>query len=96
METVRAKLEILKTLCEKLGRDYNEIEKTTLGTAYIAGRPDRPCQMWSAQCRLLAEVGVQHAIFNMPNVSEIKPLEIFGQEIIPEVAEILRISMKHG
>ena len=37
-------------------------------------------------CRELAGIGVQHAIFNMPNVSEITPLEVFAKEIIPEVA----------
>jgi hypothetical protein len=31
-------------------------------------------------------IGVQHAIFKMPNVSEITPLEVFAKEIIPEVA----------
>ena len=35
----------------------------------------------------LAEVGIQHLIFNMPNVHEITPLEQFGREIIPAVAE---------
>ena len=39
-----------------------------------------------AKCRALAAVGVHHAIFNLPNVHEIKPLEIFGKEIIPAVA----------
>jgi hypothetical protein len=37
-------------------------------------------------CRSLAEMGIQQAIFNMPNVHEIKPLEIFGREIIPALA----------
>jgi len=39
-----------------------------------------------AQCKALAAIGVHHAIFNMPNVHQIKPLEIFGREIIPAVA----------
>jgi hypothetical protein len=34
----------------------------------------------------LAEIGVQQAIFNMPNVYEISPLETFGKVIIPAVA----------
>jgi hypothetical protein len=29
-----------------------------------------------AQCRALASIGVQHAIFNLPNVHEITPLEV--------------------
>jgi hypothetical protein len=39
-----------------------------------------------SQCKALADLGVQQAIFNIPNVHEIKPLEIFGKEIIPVVA----------
>jgi F420-dependent oxidoreductase-like protein len=84
-ETVRAKLAILKQHCDALGRDYGSIEKTALGTVDL-----QPGKMNAdgviAQCKLLAAVGVQHAIFNMPNVHEIRPLEVFGREIIPAVA----------
>jgi hypothetical protein len=34
----------------------------------------------------LADVGIQHAIFNMPNVQDITPLEQFANEVIPTVA----------
>jgi F420-dependent oxidoreductase-like protein len=84
-DTVRSKLDILKGHCEKVGRDYNEIEKTTLSGAHLA-----PGKMTARdvieECRSLAALGVQHCIFNMPNVQDIKPLEIFGKEIIPAVA----------
>jgi F420-dependent oxidoreductase-like protein len=84
-ELVRAKLEILKRHCETLGRDYASIEKTSLGTVELA-----PGKMTVsdviAQCRALAGAGVQHALFNLPNVHEIHPLEVFGREIIPAVA----------
>ena len=40
-----------------------------------------------ARCKALAELGIQHAIFNMPNVSDLAPLETFGREIIPAVEE---------
>jgi hypothetical protein len=39
------------------------------------------------ECRALANIGIHHAIFNMPNVHEIRPLEIFGREIIPALAD---------
>jgi F420-dependent oxidoreductase-like protein len=86
-EAVSAKLAILKEHCSALGRDYKSIEKTTLGTVDLA-----PGKM-SAQaviglCRALADIGVQHAIFNLPNVHEIKPLEVFAREIIPAVAAL--------
>jgi F420-dependent oxidoreductase-like protein len=85
LDTVRSKLAVLQKHCETLGRDYSAIEKTTLGTVHLAKG-----QMSAAdviqQCRDLAGIGVQHAIFNMPNTHELTPLETFGREIIPAVA----------
>jgi F420-dependent oxidoreductase-like protein len=87
VEAVRHKLDVLKAHCEKVGRDYAEIEKTTLSSVNIA-----PGKMTSKdvidECRTMAGLGVRHCIFNMPNVHEIKPLEIFGREIIPALAEL--------
>ncbi len=86
-EIVRSKLEILKQHCRDLGRDYQSIEKTTLGTADL--RPGKmSAQEVIALCRSLAGVGVDHAIFNIPNVEEIAPLQTFGREIIPAVASL--------
>jgi F420-dependent oxidoreductase-like protein len=84
-EVVRAKLEVLKRHCEAAGRDYEAIEKTTLGTVNLAPGGQSAAEV-VAQCQALAAVGVQHAIFNMGNVHEITPLEVFGKEIIPAVA----------
>jgi F420-dependent oxidoreductase-like protein len=82
---VAPKLDVLKRHCDTLGRDYGTIETTTLNTAHLA-----PGQMTAkdviAQCKALAEIGVDQALFNMPNVHELKPLEVFAQEIIPAVA----------
>jgi F420-dependent oxidoreductase-like protein len=86
-EVLGHKLDVLRGHCEDVGRDYDEIEKTTLGTAHLA-----PGQMSAediiGMCRDQSEVGVQHAIFNMPNVHDIEPLKRFGEEIIPAVAEL--------
>ena len=35
----------------------------------------------------LSEMGFTHAIFNMPDVYKIAPLETFANEIIPATAE---------
>jgi F420-dependent oxidoreductase-like protein len=83
--TVEAKLAVLKSHCETLGRDYQSIEKTTIGAVDLSpGRMNAADVI--AQCRALAGLGVQHAIFSLPNVHEIRPLELFGREIIPAVA----------
>ena len=80
-----AKLAILRQHCDALGRDYASIERTTLGSVDL-----QPGKMSARdvveQCRQLASIGVQHAIFNVPTVHEIRPLEIFARDIIPSVA----------
>jgi len=85
-DMVRPKLEILKRHCESQNRNYATIEKTTLGTADI-GPGQRTAKDLIAECKALAAVGVDHAIFNIPNVHEMTPLEIFRREIIPAAAE---------
>jgi hypothetical protein len=84
---IRHKLEVLQRHCEAVDRPYSEIERTVLAGVHLApGRATVSDVI--ALCRDLAELGVQHVIFNMPNVHELKPLEIFGREIIPAVAEL--------
>ncbi len=85
-EVISKKLDILKRHCEAVGRPYEAIERTSLGRVNLAPGEMSPSDVVNI-CRALARVGVQHAIFSMPNVSEITPLVTFGQEIIPAVAE---------
>lgn len=82
--TLRTKLNVLKSYCEKLGRDYSGIEKTTLSTIELASGKQTAKEVID-ECRSLAGLGIQHCIFNMPNVQDITPLEIFGKDIIPAV-----------
>lgn len=86
-DVVRQKLEVLRGHCETVGRPYEAIEKTALATVHL-----RPGGQTAGDvirlCRELAGLGFQHVIFNMPNVHELAPLETFGREIIPAVAEL--------
>jgi F420-dependent oxidoreductase-like protein len=84
-EVLSHKLDILKRHCDDVGRAYTEIEKTALDTINLAPGGDTVAKMIE-ECRMLSGLGIQHAIFNMPNVSEIKPLETIGREVIPAVA----------
>lgn len=84
-DVIRDKLATLRRHCETVGRDYADIEKTALATINLASGGDTPQQV-IGQCRALSDLGVQHVIFNMPNVHELTSLEIFGREIIPAVA----------
>jgi F420-dependent oxidoreductase-like protein len=86
-DVIRHKLEVLRGHCEDVGRDYEEIERTALGTAYLA-EEGMGAEDVIGLCQEMSEAGIQHLIFNMPNVHEIKPLVTFGKEIIPAVADL--------
>ena len=86
LDFLRRKLAILEQHCNAVGRPYDDIEKTV--QTYVKVAPDAQNENEVIDlCRELADLGFQHVIFNMPNVHEIKPLEIVGNEVIPTVAE---------
>ncbi len=87
MDTMRTKLGILQQHCTDLGRDYASIEKTALSTAHLAIGKMSVDEILK-QCQSLAELGFTQVIFNMPNVQDITPLEVFGKDIIPAAAKI--------
>ena len=84
IDGLRGKLDVLRRHCDDLGRAYDEIERTSLDTVNLSPGNMSVADV-VAKCGELARVGIQHAIFNMPNALEIKPLEVFGQEVLPEV-----------
>jgi len=83
---IRHKLDVLRGHCDDVGRDYEEIERTALGTANLA-EGAMTAEDVVGFCQEMNEAGIQHLIFNLPNVNEIEPLETFGEKIIPAVAE---------
>ena len=84
-DALRQKLQILREHCEKVGRSYDEIEKTALVSVNL-GAGNMTAQQMIDKCGELSALGIQHVIVNMPNVFEIKPLEIIGRDVIPAVA----------
>jgi F420-dependent oxidoreductase-like protein len=90
-ETASQKFAIIKQHCEEVGRPYSDILRTVNSriavTANGANDTLTPAQALE-QVRALGEAGVQLVNFSMPNVSSIEPLEIFGREIIPAVADL--------
>lgn len=86
-EVLTQKLAILRQHCEALGRPYDDIERTALQSVNLAPGAQSAADV-IADCRALAQLGIQHVIFNMPNVHELKPVEIIAREIIPAVAEL--------
>jgi F420-dependent oxidoreductase-like protein len=84
---LRRKLDVLRNHCDKEKRDFGSIEKTTLGTAWLAPGRQSAADLIKT-CGDLAAVGIDQAIFNLPNAHEIAPLETFGKAIIPAAAQL--------
>ncbi len=81
------KLRILKEHCKNIGRPYEDIEKTVV--TYIKIAPDAMTHdEVISLCKQFSSIGFEHVIFNMPNVHEITPIEIIGDEVLPEIRNI--------
>jgi F420-dependent oxidoreductase-like protein len=90
-DVLQHKLNVLRDHCQSVGRPYQEIEKTTLDWMPITrdGRngtisPKQAIEHFAE----LASLGVDQAIFSMPNVSESEPFDVLATDIIPEVQKI--------
>jgi len=78
----RHKFEVLKRHCDTVGRDYDEIERTSLiEVRDAAGRMTGGEIV--ALCREQADEGVQHVIVNLPDAHDPDVLAMFGREVIP-------------
>jgi len=82
-DALRHKLDVLKRHCDDVGRPYEEIEKSVLGTVRFEKQSAADVV---EKCRELAALGIQHVIYSFPDVHEIAPLRIFAKEVIPAVA----------
>ena len=86
MDKMQTALDTLKAHCERLGRDYNTVEKTSLGTVHLSANDTVDSVI--KRIKKLSAMGFTHTIFNMRDVYKITPLETFAKEIIPAMAEL--------
>jgi F420-dependent oxidoreductase-like protein len=84
---IARKLQVLEAHCQAIGRNYDEIERTALGEIRTGSGPVAVPEIIE-QCRALASVGIQHAIFNMPQGYDLAAIETIGREVIPEVSDL--------
>jgi F420-dependent oxidoreductase-like protein len=84
---VRGKLDVLRQHCERLGRPYEAIEKTSLGRLSLStdGR-NGSATVEQAVDRFgeLAAIGIDHAIVSMPDVHDEATFEL-----VPELVQRL-------
>jgi F420-dependent oxidoreductase-like protein len=83
----RRKVEVLKRHCEEIGRPFEELEITSLIEVDL-----RPGRMTASDVvglvRAQADEGVSHVIVNMPDVHDLRHVELLGREVVPAVAEV--------
>jgi len=79
-------LGVLREHCEREGRDFATIEKTTLSTLWMT--PDKHDERWLEpgqaleRLGMLRDAGVDQAIFNMPNVERPETLDYIAREVV--------------
>jgi alkanesulfonate monooxygenase SsuD/methylene tetrahydromethanopterin reductase-like flavin-dependent oxidoreductase (luciferase family) len=79
------KFAVLRERCAEVGRPFEEIERTNL--AHVDLAQQTPAQIVQG-FGTLAEVGVQHVIFNLSNVDDLRNLESLGRDVLPQVHAI--------
>ena len=87
IESIRSKLAVLRGHCERLGRPYEEIERTALAGISLSQTSQAASDIVEL-CQALTALGVQHVIFNMPDGYELKGLEFFIKAILPKVKKL--------
>jgi F420-dependent oxidoreductase-like protein len=81
-ERIAHKYAVLREHCERLGRPYDEIERSVLASVDLEREsPDQMVERFGA----LGEAGAQHVIFSVRGVSDTTKLERIGAEILPQL-----------
>ena len=80
------KFAVLRERCAEIGRPYQEIERTNL--AHVDLTQQTPTQIVDGFAAL-AEVGVQHVIFNLAGVDDVRNIEAIGRDVVPLVHAVV-------
>jgi len=81
------KLDILREHCQAVGRNYEDIEKTSLFTFDLGDNGENLGKVIGG-LKWLAGMGIQTVIGHVPKMYETKRLEAIGEKLIPAVADL--------
>ena len=76
------KYAVLREHCERLGRPYDEIERSTLQSV---DPESQSADQIVAQFGVLGEGGAQHILMSVRGVSDVSRLERLGSEVLPQL-----------
>ena len=81
-ERIAHKYAVLREHCERLGRPYDEIERSTLQSVDLDREsPEQIVERFGA----LGEAGAQHILFSLRGVSDTTRLERVASEVFPQL-----------
>jgi F420-dependent oxidoreductase-like protein len=80
------KLDVLRGHCERLGRNYAEIEKTAVFT-FDPGPDGERVDETLAGLRELADLGIQVAHGRVEQVDDLRRLQVLGEQVVPVIAD---------
>jgi alkanesulfonate monooxygenase SsuD/methylene tetrahydromethanopterin reductase-like flavin-dependent oxidoreductase (luciferase family) len=76
------KYAVLREHCERLGRPYDEVERSTLQSVDLdAQSSDELVERFG----VLGEAGAQHVLISVRGVSDVAKLERLGAEVLPQL-----------
>jgi len=81
------KLEVLRAHCEAVGRDYAEIEKTSIFTMDVGERGENVEDL-IGRLHWFASLGIETVIVSVKDLWRLDPLKIIGERVIPAVADL--------
>ena len=90
-EAIARKYDILRQHCETVGRDPDEIERSTLQNidpVLPGGGGRESVDHIVERFGDLADAGAQHIIIGMPNADDERRLDVIGREILPAVRNL--------
>jgi hypothetical protein len=79
------KLQVLREHCERLGRSYDDIEKTAQ-TRFDLGSRGEHVEQTIEHLHELAELGIEVAHGTLANVTSPEALDLMGEKVIPAAA----------
>jgi F420-dependent oxidoreductase-like protein len=85
------KYAVLREHCERIGRDFDEIERTTnqdLDIRLDGASRGEPAARVVDRFGELADAGAQHVIFSLRDVHDVRALEVIGRDVIPQLRSL--------
>jgi F420-dependent oxidoreductase-like protein len=82
---IHHKYEVLREHCAAVGRDPDEIERSTLQNINLGA--DSPAQIVD-RFGELGDAGAQHVIVNVVNVNDPANIETIGRDVIPQLRDL--------